>query len=62
MNEYAATIIAAILVGVIGIAGFNSMEQQLEKDDKACSEYREVTKPVIINGIPKLIPSKECVD
>jgi hypothetical protein len=62
MNEYIATIVAAILVGVIGIAGFNSMEQHLDKDDKACSEYREVQKTVFINNVPRIINSKECVD
>jgi predicted negative regulator of RcsB-dependent stress response len=62
MNEYIATIVAAILVGVIGIAGFNSMEQHLDNNQVACSEYKEVQKTVFINNVPRIINSKECVD
>ena len=62
MNEYIATILAAILVGVIGIAGFNSMEQHLDNNQVACSEYKEVQKTVFINNVPRIINSKECVD
>lgn len=62
MNEFTISLIGAIVITTGAWFGMGAVNDYVNNNQVACSEYKEVKKTVFINNVPRIIDSKECVD